>query len=369
MSIAAPSRGHALSQQALAGDCLRLAIVGTGFGEQHLNWIAETRGFEATALAYHASAERAAALASRHGIGLVSQDVTELVRTAPVDGVVIVSPPETHERISAAALERGLFVICDKPLSTTLVAAQRMTQMAAGASSPALTLFQWRLHSLVGELERLLRNGTIGRPVHAALRFYHDFLAGDSTSWPWRHRWASCGGGALGDVGVHLFDLLYFLLPGDWSIRAASGSTRPRQRFSQGQTLAAEADDAAEMLLVDTSSGGIAALSISRVAVGVRRIEILLTGSAASAELRINPEDASGSLTIHRIGDDAPLVIPAEGGAANPYRALHDALLGGGTGRFATFADGLRAQELLEDAVAQIGGTESRSSGEGRLNV
>jgi predicted dehydrogenase len=369
MNAAASPGEHSLSQKALAGECLRLAIVGTGFGGQHLSWIAEAPGFEATALAYGSSADRAAELASQHGIGLVSPDAEELVRTADVDGIVIVSPPETHEAISSAALARGLLVICDKPLSSTLVAAQRMAKTAASAPSPALTLFQWRLHPLVVELERRIRDGAIGRPLQAALRFQHDFLAGEATNWPWRHRWSSCGGGALGDMGVHLFDLLNFLLPGDWSVQAASGATATRQRICRGETLPAETDDAAEVLLAEASSGGRAAISVSRIAVGMRRIEIIVTGSSGSAELRINPEDASGSLTIRRIGEDAPVALAAEGGAGNPYRALHDALLCGATGRFATFADGLRAQEMLEEAVAHVRRGASSSSGEESLNV
>ena len=49
-------------------------------------------------------------------------DVTEMLarereRTDPIDAVAIMSPNDTHYRYAAAALDAGLDVICDKPVT------------------------------------------------------------------------------------------------------------------------------------------------------------------------------------------------------------------------------------------------------------
>jgi predicted dehydrogenase len=353
----------------LADGCLRLAVVGTGFGEQHLAWIAATPGVKVAALGFHAGADRAAALASSYDIDLISDDAVGLVQTADLDGVVIVSPPATHEAIAQAALERGLLVISDKPLATTVAAATRMAELAAASSSPAYVLFQWRLHPLVVALEKYLRDGALGQPVHAVMHFFHDFLAGEKTNWPWRHDWATCGGGALGDVGVHMFDLLAFLLPGTWSVEAARSAIAWRTRDFQGRTVEGQTDDASDVLLSEEGTGTSAAISVSRIAVGIRRISVIVTGTTGSAELQINPEDGSGSLQMRSIGEDTSRVERAEAGCVNPYPALQAALRDGNTANFATFADALRAQEILADAVNKLRQSSANRSGEATSDV
>ena len=40
-----------------------------------------------------------------------------------MEAIIICTPPNTHESITCAALERGIHVLCEKPLSTTSASA------------------------------------------------------------------------------------------------------------------------------------------------------------------------------------------------------------------------------------------------------
>lgn len=337
---------------------MRLGVVGTGFAEQHLNWMQATSKLEPAVLCYGLDEQRAAGLAKQFGIADISADAVQTARTAVLDAIVIVSPPDTHEAIARAALERGLAVICDKPLSTSVAGAARMADLASAQGHPGLVLFQWRLHPLFARLRQALAEGRLGRPLHASFAFRHDFLAGEETHWPWRHAFATSGGGALGDMGVHLFDLVRFLMPGRWAVDGAFGGRAWRTRTYRGNDLACETDDFADVHLRDADGGGVAAVSVSRVATGLREIRAELCGSEGSATLLINPVDAAGRLTIFRRGSDEAETRHSDGTEFNPYASLQEACRTGGSCGFATFADGLCAQQLLEQAVARMRGDQ-----------
>jgi predicted dehydrogenase len=190
---------------------IRFAIVGTGFSEQHLNWMNKVDGLCCNALLYHSNSERAFALAKDFGIRNVSNDLDEIIGSKDIDGVVIVSPPDTHEQIALAALSHNLLVICDKPLSSTLESAELLCKHDAEYGGKSKLMFQWRLHPALLGAKSKIELGSLGDILHMSLSFQHDFLANRTTATPWRHSYLRAGGGALGDMGVHLFDLIHFL--------------------------------------------------------------------------------------------------------------------------------------------------------------
>lgn len=328
---------------------LRLAIVGSGFAEQHLGWISACPDLSATILCYGADRDKAEELARRFGVADVSDDALAAVASGSVDAAVIVTPPALHEAIASAALENGAAVLCDKPLAASLAAASRIAGAASRSDAGAFVFFQWRLHPLFAELRRRLAEGALGTVLHSALAFQHDFLAGHETHWRWRHLWEEAGAGALGDMGVHLFDLLRFLSGAEWSVEAARGVRAFAQRRLGDTELNCETEDMAEVLLSSRASAARATVAVSRVAAGVHRISGFVTGTSGSAEFVIDPDQASGTLTLCRAGAAAE-TLRFEGSDFNPYSGFARACAGPAAdgGGFATFEDGLRAQELLD---------------------
>ena len=67
----------------------------------------------------------------------VSVDPTAVTSRVDLDGIVIASPDDTHADLTIAAIESGLFVLCEKPLATNVADAQRVVA-AEAASGRAL---------------------------------------------------------------------------------------------------------------------------------------------------------------------------------------------------------------------------------------
>ena len=139
-----------------------------------------------------------------------------------VDGVVIASPPSVHVEQSIAALERGVPVLLEKPVSPDLASAERLQRAAAASTAPLLLGYTYRWWPPLRDVKRLLSEGAIGRPLHA--RFV---MSAHLADWhPWERYQdffmasRELGGGALLDES-HFTDLMlwFFGMPSSVSAR------------------------------------------------------------------------------------------------------------------------------------------------------
>ena len=336
---------------------MRVAVLGCGFGAQHLDWLSQHSEFELDTLCYQHNRERAVELADRHGIGNVSADALGTLRGRGIELAVIVTPPDTRQVLVRAALDAGAMVFADKPLSNSLQSATELAALAARAPQRCAINFQWRTHPAVREVRDQLAEGVGAlHRVHAS--FYHDFYRGLPDSW--RQQPASAGAGTLGDQGVHLFDLLHWLIPRDWSSVAASTSAVRQDLGAQALAPAVgRTEDLAEVWLREPESGCLATVSLSRLVCGVRAIEFEIQGSERTLQLRLQADDASAELTTHT-GDGTSKTARYGPTSLDPYPSLLAAMAGrpGPDGLLAGFEDGVWAQARLAEAVALAARTQ-----------
>jgi predicted dehydrogenase len=107
---------------------LRTGLVGAGLVGQaeHAFYLWEDRDrFEFVGLA-DASASVRNALGARYGIQHLHADLPSLLKAAKLDALVIAAPDPFHPDLAATALEAGLHVLCEKPLSLTLSGCDRI---------------------------------------------------------------------------------------------------------------------------------------------------------------------------------------------------------------------------------------------------
>jgi predicted dehydrogenase len=327
---------------------MRFMVIGTGFGETHLGWLAETPGARVEVLGYRRDRRRALDLAGRFGVPEVTADPQAWL--GKVDALAVVTPPDTHEPHIEAGLAAGLLVVTDKPLAADLATAARLAGDARARQGRAAVVFQWRTHPALRRLRDVCASGRLGAVVRIDLEFHHDFLSGPSTRWPWRHQRAAAGAGALGDQGVHLFDLLGWLTPGPWSVSAGTASiVWPRRRSGQ-DLVACETEDVAEVLLrrPGTVTEAHARVLVSRVSTGFRELRARVQGTVGGAEVRADPEDGSARLRIFGAEPSRHEYGPT---SMNPYTEV---LTEPASPAIAGFAAGHAAQALLEQALSTI---------------
>ncbi|MBX3437569.1 MAG: Gfo/Idh/MocA family oxidoreductase, partial [Planctomycetaceae bacterium] len=125
-----------------------------------------------------------------------------------VDGVVLATPPSMHHAMAMYFLERGVHVLCEKPLAESLSAAEEMVN-AAVRNQVALAVNQTRrLFPNISKVRELIAGGVLGdlRSI-----IYHDGVIFD---WPAASPFHFAPGsrGALSDTGIHLLDTVCWWL-------------------------------------------------------------------------------------------------------------------------------------------------------------
>ena len=96
----------------------------------------------------------------------VVSDPFEAINAEDVDAVVIASPGPAHEAQVLACLERGIPVLCEKPLTTSIDTAYAIVQAEAKLDRPLIQVgFMRRFDTEYAALKKLITDGGIGRPL------------------------------------------------------------------------------------------------------------------------------------------------------------------------------------------------------------
>ena len=194
---------------------LRIGLVGYGLAGSafHAPLISTTPGLRLAAIVTADPERRRSAAGTYPGVRLVERP-EELwagpTMAGELDAVVIASPNRTHAPLARAALEAGLAVVVDKPLTATAAEGAALVELAAERGL-LLTVYQNRRWD--GDFRtarRLVDEGALGRVLRLESRYER-----------WRPvpkgGWRESGdpadaGGLLYDLGSHLVDQALQLL-------------------------------------------------------------------------------------------------------------------------------------------------------------
>jgi predicted dehydrogenase len=131
-----------------------------------------------------------------------------------IHAVAIVTPNHVHHAPAIAALQAGLHVICDKPLTISSALAEEM-RLAVESSGKVFALtHNYTGYPMVREARELIASGALGKVRKVCAEYFQGWLAdaveeGGQKQADWRTDPARSGpGGALGDIGTHAFNLL-----------------------------------------------------------------------------------------------------------------------------------------------------------------
>ncbi|MEO7549163.1 MAG: Gfo/Idh/MocA family oxidoreductase, partial [Ramlibacter sp.] len=112
----------------------------------------------------------AQARANQYGIAHVFDSAQRMFDEARLDAVDIAAPREFHAAIARSAAQKGLAVLCQKPLAPTLAEARALVE-EIGESTRLMVHENWRFRPYYRALAQWLRDGRIGEvvQVHASL--------------------------------------------------------------------------------------------------------------------------------------------------------------------------------------------------------
>jgi predicted dehydrogenase len=177
-------------------------------------------------------------------------DYRDMLREKNLDIVMVATPDHWHALPTIAALQSGADVYVEKPISLDVVEGQAM--LAAARKYKRIVQVNTQRRStphLIEARDSIIREGKLGKIAHVEIYCYwhmrardnppdsqppenldYDFWTGPAPSRPYNRMvhprgWRAFneyGNGILGDMCIHMFDMVRWLIDLDWPTRISS---------------------------------------------------------------------------------------------------------------------------------------------------
>lgn len=232
----------------------KIGLVGAGWVTQHHlpAWAGLAGRARVVAIAdphLPAARERAA----QYGIAQVFDSTQRMLEACELDAIDVASPREFHAQAVRLAAERGLPVLCQKPLAPTLREARDLVAAVDGRAR-LMVHENWRFRPYYRDMALWLQEGRIGEVVQAQMTLLSSGLIADAEGrLPALARQPFVAGlerALVAEILIHHIDTLRFLL-GELSLRHARlGRASPAMRGEDRAFLAFETAGGAQIGLL-----------------------------------------------------------------------------------------------------------------------
>lgn len=313
---------------------MRAGIVGAGITAlAHAQAITRNGGRVVALLA--ATPEKTNAAQSRLGAESTCGSLKELLARDDIDVVHLCTPNRLHAEQSLQVLASRKHVVCEKPLSIRANDSEELVRAAAAASVVNTVPMAYRYYAGVSVARDALRGHGA---VHLVVGSYLQAWLADPHSVDWRLDVDRNGPSRVfGDIGVHWFDLMEFLIGQRVRrLTAATAIVFPTRTPPNGPPVAVHNEDDA-VIAFETDRGALGTVSVSQVAPGHdNSLKIDLIGSSGSQSLHLGGHDPSA----HQRAFDAYV--------ADVYAHIN----GAPRPDLPTFRDGHRSVQLVAAVLA-----------------
>ena len=183
----------------------RTCVIGMGFiGVVHVENLRRLGFVEVVAIADEINAQQKA---DQVCVPKGYVDYRAMLDTEKPDVVHICTPNSTHFAIAMYAMERGINVICEKPLTTSVEEAESLCAFAKEKGLVCSVNFNLRFNPQVMQMKEMVRRGDVGSIYTVHGSYLQDWLYLD-TDYSWRLEPAVSGESrAFADIGSHWADM------------------------------------------------------------------------------------------------------------------------------------------------------------------
>lgn len=201
---------------------IKYAMVGGGpdafFGEVHRKAAALDGQIELVAGAFSSSPEKSrvqgkALMLDPDRVYGSYEEMAEVEAGLPedkrIDFVSIVTPNHLHHPIAKAFMTKGIHVICDKPLTTTLEDAEDLCRIASEKDLVFAVTYTYTGYPMVKQAKKMVANGELGEIRKIVVEYPQGWLATaleeeGMKQAVWRTDPAQAGiSSCIGDIGTH----------------------------------------------------------------------------------------------------------------------------------------------------------------------
>lgn len=363
---------------------LRAAVVGVGFiGAVHIEQLRRLGNVEVVAVSDFAGAQEKA---EAHFVPKGYNDYKEMLDKEKLDCIHICTPNNTHFDIAMYAMERGVNVVCEKPMTCTADEAAKLAACAKKKGLIHAMNFNCRFYPMAYQMRQMVRSGQVGDIYTIHGGYLQDWLFFD-TDYSWRLEPKSTGASrAFADIGSHWIDLVEYItgqrvteVMADFAI-FHKNRRKPLKAIDTYSGMALRPEDYQEVpittedwatVLFGFENGARACCNISQVFAG-RKNQMVVSLAGSKCSMHWDSENSNALWIGRRDRDNGELVkdpsildkgtagvISYPGGHVEGFpdtfkqnfKKIYAAIAGETPEDYATFEDGCREMLLCEKIV------------------
>ena len=209
---------------------LRIAIAGLGFGESvHIPASLTNKNIELVGL-WHPRPNRLKEACEKHNL-YAYKTWTDLVSDSEIEGIIIATPPAPRYELAMEAIMAGKHLLLEKPTCLNSEEVKDLQRNALKRNLKIAVDFEYRAVPLFMQAKRLINEKKLIEPYFVKLDWLMSSRANPERPWNW-YSDNDSGGGVLGALGTHAFDIIHWLIGPTHSLSAIN-STSIKERFCQ----------------------------------------------------------------------------------------------------------------------------------------
>ncbi len=207
---------------------IRIAIAGLGFGESvHIPAALFNENIELVGL-WHPRQERLEEACDKHKL-CAYENWADLVNDPKIEGIIISTPPAPRFELALQAIKAGKHLLLEKP---TCINSNEVMELQRNALKRNLKIavdYEYRAVPLFMQAKRIINDKKLDEPYFVKLDWLMSSRANPDRPWNW-YSDEILGGGVLGALGTHAFDMIHWLIGPTYSISAIN-STSIKERI------------------------------------------------------------------------------------------------------------------------------------------
>jgi predicted dehydrogenase len=188
---------------------LKVAVIGVGsISNMHIGAYKKNPNVEIVAFC-DINEERLALQGQKYGVTRLYKSYDDMLKAVPeIDAVSVCTWNSAHAGATIAALKSGKDVLCEKPMALNAQDAAAMQEAAVKNNRKLMIGFVRRFGSDCAIAKDFINSGNLGEIYYAKATY----IRRNGNPGGWFGDKSRAGGGPLIDLGVHVIDLVRYLL-------------------------------------------------------------------------------------------------------------------------------------------------------------
>lgn len=226
---------------------VRIGVVGLGMGRIHIEHYNKVESCVVQAICDQ-NASLVERLGTEFSVPQQFVDFEQFLEKAEVDAVSLVVPNFLHKPMTLACLEKGLHVMCEKPMAMNAEEAIEMRAKVRQTGRKFMIHFNQRFRREHQYFKSVIESGELGAIYYSTAGWRR--MRGMPGFGGWFGKKKLSGGGPLIDLGVHMLDLTRWLIGNPKAVTvSASTFAHIGQRLASSQGKEFDVEDLASALI------------------------------------------------------------------------------------------------------------------------